>query len=67
MPPNKVAFGSSAAAEAFREGTNPSGPARGKPSGGAQAAFFPQCRGCSDLQSVAVRTGVKKLVMHGAE
>jgi hypothetical protein len=66
MPPNKVAFGSSAAAEAFRDGTQTLWTRawqaiRGVP----KQRFFPQCRPCSDLQSVAVRTGVKKLVMHG--
>lgn len=66
MPPNKVAFGSSAAAEAFREGTQSLWTRAWQAVGGVpKQRFFPQCRGCSDLQSVAVRTGVKKLVMHG--
>jgi hypothetical protein len=65
MPPNKMAFGSSAAAEASRNGTL---------SLGARAwnflrmvprqRFFPQCRACSDLQSTAVRLRAKSLVMH---
>ena len=66
MPPNKVAFGSSAAAEAFREGTQSLWTRAWQAIKGVpKQRFFPQCRECSGLQSVAVRTGVKKLVMHG--
>ena len=65
MPPNKVAFGSSAAA-GVQKARNPLWTRAWQAVGGVpKQRFFPQCRGCSDLQSVAVRTGVKKLVMHG--
>ena len=65
MPPNKMAFGSSAAAEASRSGSNSISQKiwnflRGVP----KQRFYPQCRPCSDLQSTAVRMGAKKLVMH---
>ena len=63
MPPNKKAFGSGAAAARAREGrwtTRAWNFLRMVP----KQRFYPQCRLCSDLQSVAVRTGRKTLVMH---
>ena len=65
MPPNKVAFGSGAVAEASRNGTLTARQrlwnfVRGVP----KQRFFPQCRSCSDVQSTAVRLGAKRLVMH---
>ena len=63
MPPNKKAFGSGAAAARAREGrwtTRAWNFLRMVP----KQRFYPQCRPCSDLQSVAVRTGRKTLVTH---
>lgn len=65
MPPNKLAYGSSAAAEAARNGTLTARQRiwnfiRGVP----KQRFFPQCRSCSDIQSTAVRMNAKRLVMH---
>ena len=64
MPPNKMAFGSAAAAQAAREGTwkvRLWNFLRMVP----KQRFYPQCRKCSDAQSVAVRAGKKMLVQHG--
>ena len=63
MPPNKMAFGSAAAAQAAREGswkTKLWNFLRMVP----KQRFYPQCRPCSDVQSAAVRTGRKILVQH---
>jgi hypothetical protein len=63
MPPNKMAFGSAAAAQAAREGswkTRLWNFLRMVP----KQRFYPQCRPCSDVQSTAVRTGKKILVRH---
>lgn len=64
MPPNKMAFGSGAAAQAAREGTWKTrvwNLIRMVP----KQRFYPQCRPCSDKQSTAVRMGSKILVQHG--
>ena len=63
MPPNKMAFGSAAAAQAAREGTWRTklwNFLRMVP----RQKFYPQCRPCSDKQSTAVRMGSKILVQH---
>ena len=63
MPPNKMAFGSSAAARAAREGgfkTKVWNFLRMVP----KQRFYPQCRPCSDVQSAAVRMGSKILIQH---
>ena len=63
MPPNKVAFGSGARAAANRGASLPRRVfnfIRGVP----LQRFYPQCESCSALQSVAVRSGVTKLVAH---
>lgn len=63
MPPNKMAFGSAAAAQAAREGswkTKLWNFLRMVP----KQRFYPQCRPCSDVQSAAVRAGRKILVQH---
>lgn len=63
MPPNKVAFGSGARAAANRGASLPRRVfnfIRGVP----LQRFYPQCEACSALQSVAVRSGVTKLVAH---
>ena len=63
MPPNKKAFGSGAAAKANRRASLPRrivNYIRGVP----LQRFYPQCEPCSALQSVAVRTGMRKFVTH---